>query len=543
MIVAQLGIMKAGGTYVPLDLGHPESRLQYMIENAEIGRVVSQGTAREQLKPHGRELLCLDEEWEKIAAYEDTPLPSLTHPENLAYVIYTSGSSGQPKASMIIHQAVASMAMDSDYMRLQATDRMAQVTNSSFDISMYEIFGALLNGATLVIFDQETVLDPGELAQAMVGEGITSMFMPTAIFNQLAATAPECFSALRYVTFGGEAADVHAVQRVLPHAARGSMVNLYGPTEVTSYCTYFPILDVGARTENIPIGQAIPNAQALVLDPAMELCPLGVEGELYMGGMGVARGYLSQPELTAERFVPHPFSQNPGERLYRTGDKVRWRADGNLEYRGRMDFQVKLRGYRIELGEIEAALSECAGVKQARVVAREDQPGDKRLVAYLVAAEEIQTEQLRDGLKQRLPEYMVPSAFVLLEALPLTPHGKLDYKRLPLPEREGGENYIAPRTEVEEKLADIWRQVLAVDRVGVEDNFFELGGHSLLATQVISRMQDAFQKNLPVRRLFESPTIAELARSIESLLEPDVVDDLGDLSLPPIERIDRAADL
>ena len=213
MIVAQLGILKAGGTYVPLDLGHPESRLQYMIENAEIGRVVSQGTAREQLRRHGREILCLDEEWGKIAAYEDSPLPPVTTPENLAYVIYTSGSSGQPKASMITHQAVASMAMDSDYMRLQAADRMAQVTNSSFDISMYEIYGALLNGARLVIFDRETVLDPGELAQGLVGEGITSIFMATAIFNQLAATAPECFSGLRYVMFGGEAADVHAVQR------------------------------------------------------------------------------------------------------------------------------------------------------------------------------------------------------------------------------------------------------------------------------------------------------------------------------------------
>jgi amino acid adenylation domain-containing protein len=512
-----------------------------MIEDAEIGRVLSQGSAREQLRRHGREILCLDEEWGKIAAYEDSPLPSLTHPENLAYVIYTSGSSGQPKASMITHQAVASMAMDSDYMRLQATDRMAQVTNSSFDISMYEIYGALLNGATLVIFDQETVLDPGELAQAVVGEGITSMVMPTAVFNQLAATAPQCFSGLRYVMFGGEAADVRAVQRVLPHAAPGSMVNLYGPTEVTSYCTYFPISELAAGVENIPIGQAIPNAQALVLDPAMELCPLGVEGELYMGGMGVARGYLDRPELTAERFVPHPFSQAPGERLYRTGDKVRWRADGNLEFRGRMDFQVKLRGYRIELGEIEAALSECTGGRQVRVVAREDHPGDKRLVAYVVGAEEIRAEQLRDELKQRLPEYMVPSAFVLLEALPLTLHGKLDYKRLPLPERASSESYIAPRTEVEEKLAAIWREVLGVERIGVKDNFFELGGHSLLATQAIARMQDAFQKSLPVRRLFESPTIAELARLIENLSETQPADSTRSSAPPPIKRIDRAA--
>ena len=316
------------------------------------------------------------------------------------------------------------------------------------------------------------------------------------------------------------------------------MVNLYGPTEVTSYCTYFPISDLEkAGTENIPIGQAIPNAQALVLDGAMELCPIGIEGELYMGGMGVARGYLNRPELTAERFVPHPFSHNPGQRLYRTGDKVRRRADGNLEFRGRMDLQVKLRGYRIELGEIEAALSECTGVRQVRVIAREDQPGDKRLVAYVVAEEEIGTEQLRDGLKQRLPEYMIPSAFVLLEALPLTPHGKLDYKRLPTPERGSGESYIAPRTEVEEKLAAIWREVLGAERIGVEDNFFELGGHSLLATQVISRMQDAFQKSLPVRRLFESPTIAELARFIESLCEPDVVDNVGDLAVPPLNAL------
>jgi amino acid adenylation domain-containing protein len=543
LIVAQLGVLKAGCAYVPLDLDHPATRLQYIIEDAGIEFLLSKAEAegRERLPRHGVRILCLDSDWEQVASCDDAPLPSRTYPENLAYVIYTSGSSGQPKAAMITHQAVSSLILDSDYIRLQSTDRVAQIANFSFDLSTFDVYGALLNGAAIVIFDKETILNPSELAQRIMLEKTTVAFIPTAVFNLLASDSPQCFAGFRYVLFGGEAADVRAVRSVLPHAHSGRLVNLYGPTEATSYCTFFPIHGVERRTDNISIGQATPNSLTLVLDEMMELTLSDIAGELYIGGLGLARGYLNRPDLTAERFVPHPFAKVPGERLYRTGDKVRRMPGGNLEFRGRVDFQVKIRGFRIELGEIEVALGECPGVRQVRVIAREDHPGDKRLVAYLVAAEETRVEQLRDALKLRLPDYMIPSAFILLPGLPLTPNGKLDVKALPIPERAASANYVAPRTPEEAKLAEIWSQVLRTERVGVEDNFFDLGGHSLLATQVVSRMQDVFGKNLPLRRLFEFPTIAGLAQLIRSLSEPQAGDGAQDLSLPPIERVNRAA--
>jgi amino acid adenylation domain-containing protein len=541
MIIAQLGVLKSGAAYVMLDLAHPPARLAYMIKDAKMKFLLTKSNFKEQFAQYDPRILCLDSDWDAVAAQDDTPVESLTVPENLAFVIYTSGSSGTPKGSMITHRAVAGMILHSDTVRLQSTDRVAQINNASFDVSTFDIYGALLNGACMVIFDKETVLGPGDLARGFVDEGITAVFIATPVFNQLAATDPNCFSAFRYVVFGGEAADVQAVRRVLQGTPPQNLLNGYGPTETTTYVTSFRVSSLPPGAHNVPIGKPISTAEVLVLDNSMELAPVNVFGELYIGGSALARGYINRPDLTAERFVPHPYSAKAGERLYRTGDHVRWLADGNLEYRGRIDSQVKIRGYRIELGEIEVALNEQPGVRQAAVAVREDQPGVKRIVAYIMGGEDTKIEELREALKRRLPDYMVPSAFVLLEALPLTPHGKLDHKALPAPDRGPGQAYVAPRNKTEESMAKIWAEVLGLPQVGVEDNFFELGGHSLLATQVISRAQDVFQTNLPVRRLFETPTISGLAKLIEGLSETQTTGNAPPPVLPVIRRLNRAA--
>ena len=523
-----------------LDLSHPPARLEYVIKDSAIEVLLTKSDLKERFVQYEARVLCMDSDWDAIAGQNDAPFKSPASPENLAFVIYTSGSSGNPKGSMITHQAITGMILHSNTMSLLSTDRIAFTNNTSFDVSTFDIYGALLHGARLVIFDKESILNPAELARGFVDEEITTAFMATTIFNQVATFAPNCFSAFRYLVFGGEAADVQVVRRVLEAGPPQNFMNGYGPTESTTYVTAFRISKVEPETDNIPIGKPIATAEILVLDSSLELTPVGVFGELYIGGRGLARGYINRPDLTAERFVPHPYNQKGGERLYRTGDRARWLADGNLEFQGRIDSQVKIRGYRIELGEIETALSEQPGVKQSAAMVREDQPGVKQIVAYIVGDENTRTDELREALKRRLPEYMVPSAFVVLEALPLTPHGKLDRKAFPAPDRASEQAYIAPRNKTEEVLAKIWAEVLGLSRVGVEDNFFELGGHSLLAIQVITRTQDAFQKNLPVRRLFETPTVSGLAKWIESLSETQTTGSAPPPVLPAIRRLNRA---
>jgi len=539
MIVAQLGVLKSGAACVMLDLSHPPARLEYVTKDSAIEVLLTKSDLKERFAQYEARVLCMDSDWDAIAGQNDAPFKSLASPENLAFVIYTSGSSGNPKGSMITHQAITGMILHSNNMSLLSTDRIAFTNNASFDVSTFDIYGALLHGARLVIFDKESILNPAELARGFVDEKITAAFMATTIFNQVATFAPNCFSAFRYLVFGGEAADVQVVRRVLEAGPPQNFMNGYGPTESTTYVTAFRISKVEPETDNIPIGKPIATAEILVLDSSLELTPVGVFGELYIGGRGLARGYINRPDLTAERFVPHPYNQKDGERLYRTGDRARWLADGNLEFQGRIDSQVKIRGYRIELGEIETALSEQPGVKQSAAMVREDQPGVKQIVAYIVSNENTRTDELREALKRRLPEYMVPSAFVALEALPLTPHGKLDRKAFPAPDRASEQAYIAPRNKTEEVLAKIWAEVLGLSRVGVEDNFFELGGHSLLAIQVIARTQDAFQKNLPVRRLFETPTVSGLAKWIESLSETQTTGSAPPPVLPAIRRLNR----
>ncbi|HLM66012.1 MAG TPA: amino acid adenylation domain-containing protein, partial [Longimicrobium sp.] len=440
-------------------------------------------------------------------------------PESLAYVIYTSGSTGTPKGALIEHRNVARLFSATDHwFGFDHTDVWTLFHSSAFDFSVWEIWGALLYGARLVVVPYLTSRDPDAFHALVQREGVTVLNQTPSAFRQFMRTDEERGGALalRNVIFGGEALEPVSLREWVDRRGidQPRLVNMYGITETTVHVTYRPLSREDVfEGGGSPIGVRIPDLQLYVCDPNLRPLPIGVPGELYVGGAGVARGYLNRPELTAQRFVRNPFGNGT---LYRTGDRVRWLADGTLDYLGRLDEQVKIRGFRIELGEIESALLDHAGVREAAVIVRADVPGDKRIVAYLVG--DADAEPLRAHLRTRLPEYMVPAAFVPMDALPLTPNGKLDRKALPAPDFAGDEDaYVAPRTPAEEALAAVWADVLRVERVGVTDTFFELGGHSLLATRVVSRVRDALGVELPLRALFEGPTVAALAERVEAL--------------------------
>ncbi len=545
MIVAMLAALKAGGAYLPLDQSYPAARIRLMCEDAGPQVIVTQRSQRGSLPPFIPAVYLDDEaEAEAIASYATEDLRATgAAGGSLACVIYTSGSTGKPKGVCITHRAINRLIINTNYVSISAEDIVGQTANASFDGAIFEIWGTLLNGARLVILDRELTLAAGDLAQRVRDERLSTLFLTTALFNQMAAEAPWTFSGLRNVLFGGEAAEPNGVNEVLEAATTERLVNGYGPTENTTFTTC-EVMRAGEHINgSVSIGRPISNSEVYVLDASMEPVAIGVTGELYTGGDGLARGYLQRPDLTAERFVPHPFSQEPGERLYRTGDLARWLPDGRLEFLGRRDLQAKIRGYRIELGEIEAVLGEHAPVSNAVVIVREDAPGDKRLVAYVVAEAAWSNDKARVYLRERLPEYMVPAAFVRMETLPLTPNGKVDRRALPAPDWIGaaaGTEYIPPRTPTEQSLVEIWAEVLGVSggRLGIHDNFFELGGHSILATQVVSRIRRLFQLDLPVRSLFQSPTVASLAEQVEAELRAGT-----GIPVLPIERITREQEL
>jgi acyl-coenzyme A synthetase/AMP-(fatty) acid ligase/acyl carrier protein len=393
-------------------------------------------------------------------------------------------------------------------------DRVAQASNASFDAAVFEIWGALLNGATLVGIDRDVLLSAPLLGQALREQGITHLYQTAALFNQHVREQVDVYASLRQLVFGAEAVGTEGVRAMLREGKPGRVLHEYGPTEATVWCTLEEVGEVEEGAATVPIGRPIPNARAYVLDPAGEPLPVGVPGELCIGGDGVVRGYLGRPGLTAERFVPDPFAAEPGGRMYRTGDRARWKADGKLEFMGRLDDQVKIRGFRIEPGEVEAAMAAYPGVSEARVMMREDQPGDKRLVAYVVG--EVGMDALREHLRTSLPEYMVPQAFVPVDRIPLTPNGKLDRRALPAPGSDAyaAREYEAPADETEQALAEIWAEVLRVDRVGRRDNFFELGGHSLLAMRVLSRVREVLEVKVAVRELFTWPVLKDFAQQV-----------------------------
>src|ERR1043166_5695062 len=515
MVVGLLGVLKAGGAYVPLDVQYPAARLRYMLGESGARVLLTQERLRELLPESGAHVLSLDSEWEVVAGESRENVTSGVRAENLAYVIYTSGSTGEPKGVAVPHGAIVRLVKETDYVQLESKDRVAQVSNISFDAATFEVWGALGNGAQLVLIAKEEALDVERLTRQLREHEVSTMFVTTAWFNQLAQQQQGAFAGVKHLLFGGEAVDVKRVREVVEGNGPERLLHVYGPTESTTFATWHEVKEVGTVT--VPIGRGIANTRAYVLDAAQRVVPEGVRGELYLGGDGLARGYLGRPEITAEKFVPDPFSEVGGERLYRTGDIVRW-VDGALEFVGRVDEQVKVRGFRIELGEIEVALKEHEHVSDCVVVVQEDETG-KRLVAYVVSEEQSSSE-LRQYLKERLPEYMVPSVFVSLEQLPLTVNGKVDRKALPdaTPHVDHSQGYQAPRSESESLLASIWAEVLKVPQVGVSDDFFELGGHSLRATQLIARVREVFKVALPLRSLFEAPTVAEQAEEIERRL-------------------------
>ena len=533
MIVALLGVLKAGGAYLPLDPTYPMERLDLMVRDAQVETVLTEEhiVADSLARDAPVHIIALDGAVRAAIAQESSDDPeSVTLPDHLAYVIYTSGSTGLPKGVMVSQRALVQyVTAGIDHFAVTPDDRVLQFASISFDAAAEEIYPSLLSGATLVL-RTDAMLDSIEtFLQTCTTESITVLDLPTAywhvITTELEANSLEFPPSLRLVILGGEAALPERLQVWQTHApAHIRLVNTYGPTETTIVATMCDLTgkDAPESATRAPIGGPIANTRVYVLDLHLQPVPVGVPGELYIGGDGLARGYLNRPGLTAKLFIPDPFGGLAGARLYKTGDLVRYLPDGNLEFLERADRQVKIRGFRVEPGEIESVLNQHPAVRQTVVLAHkrnETTPGDKWLVAYVVPGE-AQADDLRRFLRQQLPDYMIPSTFVPLDALPLTPSGKVDRHALLVPDVSwrGLEEFAPPETPLEEELAQIWAKILGVEQIGIFDNFFDLGGHSLMATQVIHRINETFEVNLTLRNLFEEPTIADLALLIEETL-------------------------
>ncbi|RUR73747.1 hypothetical protein PCC6912_55240 [Chlorogloeopsis fritschii PCC 6912] len=525
LIIAVLAVLKAGGAYLPLDPNYPAERLCFMLENTQASILLTQSHLCESLPLYATHRFCLDSNWQAIAQNPTTNLQSEVTADNLAYVIYTSGSTGKPKGVAMPHLPLVNLiAWQLENSTVGSAAKTLQYTPISFDVSFQEIFATLSTGGTLVLISEQMRRDPTSLLQFLNQARIERLFLPFVALRQLAEVAQieGIFpTSLREVITAGEQLRITtAIAHLFTQLPNCSLHNHYGPSE-THVVTAFTLTGSPQSWLALPpIGQAIANTQIYLLDSQLQPVPVGVAGELYIGGVSLARGYFNRPDLTAQRFIVSPFDKC--DRLYKTGDLARYLGDdGNIEYLGRIDQQVKIHGYRIELGEIETVLEGHSQVQQAVVMAREDIPGEQRLVAYVVAdtvASEISVTELRQFLRTQLPEYMVPSAIAILDKLPLTPSGKVDRKALPVPSYGSNqENWVAPQTLTEIALANIWSDILGLSQVGIYDHFLDLGGHSLLATQVISRIRNDMQIELPLRCLFESPTIAELAKCVETL--------------------------
>ncbi|HEU5380558.1 MAG TPA: non-ribosomal peptide synthetase, partial [Ktedonobacteraceae bacterium] len=515
LVVSLLAILKAGGAYVPFDPTYPAERLAFILQDTGVSLLLTQERLLNVLPEYSGKVICLDR-CDTILCEESGENPtSAVLPENLIYIIYTSGSTGQPKGVQIEHRSVVRLVKATSYAALTAQEVFLQFAPVSFDASTLEIWGSLLNGSQLVIFPPHTP-SLHELGEFLRAHHITTLWLTAGLFHQMVEHHLEGLRGIKQLLAGGDVLSIPHVHRVLHELEHCQLINGYGPTESTTFACCYSVPRDSRFSTSVPIGRPIANTQVYILDAHLQPVPIGVVGELYIGGVGLSRGYLNRPELTAERFVANPFSADASSRLYKTGDLARYLPDGTIEFLGRLDHQVKLRGYRIEPGEIEVALSDCSGVQEARVLVREDTPGDKRLVAYIVPSshQSITGNELRASLKRRLPDYMVPSAFVLLETFPLTPNGKVDQRKLPVPEKAScqlKEHYVAPRNETEQQLATIWMEVLGRERVSISANFFEMGGHSLSATRVIARIRQVFQMDLPLSCLFQAPTIEDLA--------------------------------
>ena len=512
-----LAIVKAGAAYVPLDPETPADRVSFVLEDSGVRTVVAMTAT--QLRLPAVQRVAPDGDAAAIAAQSDAPLSIARARGDEAVLYYTSGSTGTPKAVCMPHRALMRLVLQTDFVQLGPSDHVAHVSNVAFDAASFEIWGALLNGATLHPIGREVALTPALLARELKARRITAMFLTTSLFNQVARDTPDAFATLDALLFGGETAEPAWVKRVLARGAPKRLINVYGPTETGTFATFHEVRAVTAG-RTVPIGRPIANTTAFVVGRHGGVQPIGAAGELFIGGDGLALGYHNRPELTARAFVAHPVAAG---RLYRTGDVVRRNIEGDLEFVGRRDAQVKLRGFRIEPGEVEAALKACAGVVDAFVtVHQDDTTGDRRLIGYLAAPAAPRSLELdvRNHLRRRLPSYMIPSSFVIVDAFPMTPNGKLDRAGLPSPTRSGmgfGRTFSAPSGELEAQLAAIWQATLGVAAVGRQDNFFELGGHSLTASTAVSRIRADLKVDVPIAAFFEAPTLEALATLVAGL--------------------------
>lgn len=516
VMIAILAILKAGAAYMPIDPGYPEERIRFMLSESSSPVVVTTSDYADLLETLGNaEPVILDKLAYKLHQKAVTPTGIVLSEQDLAYVIYTSGSTGQPKGVKVTHGNVVSLVRGVSYVSFSTDDVLLSTGAPSFDATTFEYWGMLLNGGRLVLCEEQTLLDPALLKNEIVEQQVNKMWFTAGWFNQLVETAIDVFDSLQVILVGGEKLSAKHVHKLLETYPAMEIINGYGPTENTTFSLTYPIKP--GFDHHIPIGYPLSNRTVYVLNEQQQLLPIGVVGEIYLGGAGLSAGYLNRPELTEEKFIPHPFSEKAGERLYKTGDLGKWLPDGSIAYEGRIDEQVKIRGFRIELGEIESVLQKCEGVSQAVVTVLTDEDGGKRLIGYVVADGTYDQENIMEFLKQKLPDYMIPSMLVELESLPLTANGKVNKKELPAPEggSQADQGYVAPRNETEQALALIWQKILKIEQIGVYEDFFKLGGHSLLAIRLIGTIRDQMKLEVTVKAMFENTTIAALAEYLQ----------------------------
>ncbi|MER3121475.1 amino acid adenylation domain-containing protein [Bacillus altitudinis] len=517
LIVSLLAVLKAGATYVPIDPDYPESRIQYMLKDSGATHLLTHSSFISQTRSLAFDGTYLFADDQEILLMSSENLPLEAGLNDTAYIMYTSGTTGQPKGIMTTHSNIARVVKNTNYLTILETDTLLSLSNSVFDGFTFDVYGALLNGAKLVLPQKETILDMGKLTELIKGEHISVMFVPTALFHLLVDEGTDWMRGVRKVLFGGERASVQHVRKAFDVMGKGRLLNVYGPTESTVFATYYPIDEaIPLEARSIPIGKPLNQTGAYILSEHRQLQPIGMVGELCLSGKGLAKGYLNRPDLTKQVFIAHPFAA--GERLYRTGDLAYFREDGLIEYAGRVDDQVKIRGHRIELTEIEANLLMHQGVKQAVLLADHDETNHTRLLAYITCddAWKGKLDDIKTRLKERLPAYMLPHELIELENLPLTPNGKVDKRQLPKPEAPQGNRRVKlPANEVEQKLLVMWREVLEREDISTDDHFFELGGHSLKAMSLLSKVSKEFEVQVPIHLLFETPTIEALSHYIQ----------------------------
>ena len=529
LVIAPLAVLKCGAAYVPLDETAPPQRRAFMIEDCEARVVV---TAAGAVAPEAAGVTRVDLDSTTLTGAERRDWDPSVDAEAMAYVMYTSGSAGQPKGVMAPHRAIVRLALNNGYLDFQPTDRVALASNPAFDASTMEVWATLINGGCVVVIDHATLIDPQRFGRRLDEHSVSVLWLTAGVFHQYADALAGSFGRLRALITGGDVVDPHIAARALERSPPRRLLNGYGPTETTTFAATHHIREIAPSATRIPIGRPISNTRIYILDRYREPVPVGAAGEIHIGGSGVALGYLNRPELTAERFIASPFVE--GDRLYRTGDIGRYRSDGTIEFLGRNDFQVKIRGFRIELGEVEARLADHPSVRETVALARDDGPGEKRLVAYFTIrldAPPPAAEALRRHLAAILPEYMIPAAYVRLDALPLTANGKLDRMALPAPPMSAfvAPGYEPPLGETEQRLARIWADLLGLEGIGRHANFFDLGGHSLLGIRLMYEIRKTFGRPLPVGVLFSAPTVAGLAHALDCGVEAP-----GSMSVAPI---------